>query len=126
MLWNQAYVLYKQVELDQVIVGSVDLASDLRAVKGHVENHEQSNIADGATAFILKRHEDAIRDGDKVYSIIKGFGAASAGGCDEKKADISAQVESIQNACLDAQCHLDEIDQLIFSTQEEVLTVVRF
>ncbi len=112
----------QQVELDQVIVGSVDLASDLRAVKGHVENHEQSNIADGATAFILKRHEDAIRDGDKVYSIIKGFGAASAGGCDEKKADISAQVESIQNACLDAQCHLDEIDQLIFSTQEEVLT----
>ncbi len=112
----------QQDELDQVIVGSVDLASDLRAVTGHVEHYAQSNIADGATAFILKRHEAALRDGDKVYSIIKGFGAASVGGCDEKQVDPSAQVESIQNACSDAQCHLDEIDQIVYSTQDEVIT----
>jgi acyl transferase domain-containing protein/3-hydroxymyristoyl/3-hydroxydecanoyl-(acyl carrier protein) dehydratase len=112
----------QQDELDQVIVGSVDLASDLRAVTGHIEYHEQSIIADGATAFILKRHEDALRDGDKIYSIIKGFGAASAGGCDESSINQEAQITSIQNACSDAQCHLDKIDQIVFSTAEEVLT----
>jgi PfaB family protein len=112
----------QQNELDQVIVGSVDLASDLRAVKGHFKYHDQSDIADGATAFILKRHEDAIRDGDKIYSIIKGFGAASAGGCGENGVEASAQITSIQHACSDAQCHLDEIDQICFSTRDEVLS----
>jgi len=112
----------QQDELDQVIVGSVDLASDLRAVKGHVEYHEQTNIADGATAFILKRHDDAVRDGDKVYSVIKGFGAASGNACDEIGNDPAVQVQSIQQACSDAECHLNEIDQIVFSTQDEVIT----
>jgi len=111
----------QQNELDQVIVGSVDLASDLRAVTGHIEYHQQANVADGATAFILKRHEDALRDGDKVYSIIKGFGAASAGGCDDKQLNPSAQVESIQNACTDAQCHLDDIDHITLASEAEEL-----
>lgn len=112
----------QQNELDQVIVGSVDLASDLRAVKGHVEYHGQSTVADGATAFILKRYDDALRDGDKVYSIIKGFGAASAGGCDDHQINASAQIQSIQNACFDAACHLDEIDQIVYATDKEVIT----
>ncbi|GJM05307.1 MAG: hypothetical protein DHS20C09_12980 [marine bacterium B5-7] len=112
----------QQNELDQVIVGSVDLASDLRAVKGHIEHYGKTTIADGATAFILKRYKDALRDGDKVYSIIKGFGAATADGCDIKAIDPGVQISSIQNACADAQCHLDEIDQIVYSTQQEVLT----
>jgi PfaB family protein len=88
----------QQQELDQVIVGSVDLASDIRAVKGYVEQIKP--IADGATAFVLKRYDDAIRDGDKVYALIKGIGNASA------------IVTAIQNACSDAQCHLDSIDAI--------------
>lgn len=111
----------QQNELDQVIVGSVDLASDLRAVTGHIEYHQHANVADGATAFILKRHEEALRDGDKVYSIIKGFGAASAGGCDDKEFNPSAQVESIQNACSDARCHLDDIDHITLASEAEYL-----
>jgi acyl transferase domain-containing protein/3-hydroxymyristoyl/3-hydroxydecanoyl-(acyl carrier protein) dehydratase len=97
----------QQNELDQVIVGAVDLASDVRAVKGNVA--ELDTIADGATAFVLKRHEDAIRDGDKVYALIKGVGTGSAGGCDNKP-EQSAMINAIQNACSDAQCHLDSID----------------
>ncbi len=97
----------QQNELDQAIVGAVDLASDIRAVKGNIA--EIDSIADGATAFVLKRHEDAMRDGDKVYATIKGIGAASAGGCDIKP-EQSAMITAIQNACSDAQCHLDKID----------------
>jgi len=101
----------QQQELDQVIVGAVDLASDLRAVKGQVDYYGESIIADGATAFILKRHDDAVRDGDTIYALIKGIGVASAGGCDEKPHQ-SAQITAIQNACSDAQCHLDTIDMV--------------
>jgi PfaB family protein len=109
----------QQGELDQVIVGAVDLASDLRAVKGHLETHVQSIIADGATAFILKRHEDAIRDGDKVYSLIVGIGVANS--VDRQDNNQAAQIAAIQNACSDAQCHLDEVDQIAFSAGDDVL-----
>ncbi len=107
-------------ELDQVIVGAVDIASDLRAVKGSVE--QINNIADAATAFVLKRHEDAIRDGDNVYALIKGIGVASAGGCDIKP-EQSAMITAIQNACSDAQCHLDAIDYISQSAGDDVINI---
>ena len=101
----------QQGELDQVIVGSVDLASDLRAVKGFIANNPLNIIADGATAFILKRQEDAIRDRDKVYALIKGIGAASS------------QVNAIRNASFDAQCHLDTIDQVYHAANDAIETI---
>ncbi len=104
----------QQQELDQVIVGAVDLASDLRAVKGQVDYYGKSVVADGATAFILKRHEDALRDNDTVYALIKGIGVASAGGCDARP-DQTAQIAAIQNACSDAKCHLNEIDAVSYA-----------
>jgi acyl transferase domain-containing protein/3-hydroxymyristoyl/3-hydroxydecanoyl-(acyl carrier protein) dehydratase len=112
----------QQQELNQVIVGAVDLASDLRAVKGHIDYHDQTIIADGATAFILKRHEDALRDGDKVYALIKGIGVATAGGCDTKP-EQSAQITSIQNACSDAGCHLDTIDYVNYASGSTVFDI---
>ncbi|MCZ6803834.1 MAG: beta-ketoacyl synthase N-terminal-like domain-containing protein [Proteobacteria bacterium] len=112
----------QQFELDQVIVGAVDLASDLRAVKGHVDKRHLELVADGATVFVLKRHEDAIRDGNKVYALIKGIGVASAAGSDDDTAlDNSAQLTAIQNACSDAQCHLESIDHVTFSAGDEVV-----
>ena len=81
---------YNKTNWDQAIVGAVDLASDLRAVKGHLECHDKSVVADGATAFILKRHADALRDGDQIYSVIKGIGVATTQ---------SAQITAIENAC---------------------------
>ena len=101
----------QQKELDQVIVGAVDLASDLRAVKGHVDHRDLELIADGATAFILKRHEDAIHDGDQVYALIQGVGTASS------------QITAIQNACSDAQCHLDAIDFVCDAAEDVIDTI---
>jgi PfaB family protein len=110
----------QQQELDQVIVGAVDLASDIRAVKANVD--EIDVLADGATAFVLKRHDDAKRDGDKVYALIKGIGVASAGGCDVKTEE-SGIITSIQNACSDAQCHLDAIDLVSQSSSSEAVNI---
>ncbi len=111
----------QQRELDQVIVGAVDLASDLRAVQGHLANRELHSVADGATAFILKRHEDAIRDGDTVYALVKGIGAASASKPDDN--DSSVQVAAMRNACTDANCHLDSVDQVFLAADEHFETI---
>ncbi len=36
-------------------------------------------MGEGAAVFILKRLEDAERDGDKIYAVIRGFGGSSDG-----------------------------------------------
>ncbi|MBK8491152.1 MAG: SDR family NAD(P)-dependent oxidoreductase [Saprospirales bacterium] len=36
-------------------------------------------MGEGASLFILKRLEDAERDGDKIYAVIRGFGGSSDG-----------------------------------------------
>ncbi|MFA7403965.1 MAG: beta-ketoacyl synthase N-terminal-like domain-containing protein, partial [Pelobacteraceae bacterium] len=79
-------------ELDQALVGAVDLAGDLRAVLGQhgVRPYSRSGVAapfdtaadgavigEGACAVVLKRLEDAERDGDRIYAVIRGIGSAS-------------------------------------------------
>ena len=74
-------------ELDQAIVGAVDLHGDIRSLltaqaeRGRVETTMPQG--EGAAAVIVKRLADAERDGDTVYAVIHGFGAASgdAGAC---------------------------------------------
>jgi acyl transferase domain-containing protein/acyl carrier protein len=36
-------------------------------------------MGEGAAIFVMKRLEDAERDGDKIYAVIRGFGASSDG-----------------------------------------------
>jgi len=92
-------------ELNTAIVGAVDLAGDARAALAQ-HNHraytEETLIGEGATAFILKRHEDAIRDGDRIYSVIKGIGSANGGGADQIVPTTNAYQQAFDNACVDA------------------------
>src|SRR6185437_9469377 len=79
-------------EADLMVAGAVDLAGDVRQVLATdaLGRYSRSGrfaafdadadgrvLAEGAAAVVLKRLEDAVRDGDRVYAVLQGFGAAS-------------------------------------------------
>ncbi|CAH2031278.1 polyketide synthase [Trichlorobacter ammonificans] len=83
--------LLQSHELDQALVGAVDLAGDLRAVLGRHAVHPYSAtgtcrpfdqradgpvVGEGACALVLKRLSDAKRDGNRIYALIRGIGTA--------------------------------------------------
>ena len=95
-------------EIDSAIVGAVDLAGDLRAAiterasRGGGANSSEPPVSDGAAAVILKRYDDAIRDGDKIYAVIRGIGGATAGMDADETTRTNAVHRSIHAAVDDA------------------------
>ena len=84
----------QQNETDTVLVGAVDLCGDIRNIimadksrpfskKDKISPFDQSADGtlpgEGAAALVLKRLDTAIKDGDRIYSIIKGIGNAGCG-----------------------------------------------
>ena len=60
-------------ELDRALVGAVDLVCDIRhrvAALRSQRGQDRGSFVDGATALVLKRYEDAIRDGDRIHALI--------------------------------------------------------
>jgi acyl transferase domain-containing protein/3-hydroxymyristoyl/3-hydroxydecanoyl-(acyl carrier protein) dehydratase len=104
-------------EVDAAVVGAADAAGDVRALAGaHALKPWSASgrarpfdaAADGATpgegaaTIVLKRVEDALRDGDRVYAVIKGLGSASGGGCDDAIPTAAACAEALRRAYEDA------------------------
>ncbi len=80
-------------ELDAAIVGAVDFAGDIRGVLarhrlihglppgnapggagGHPEYGSFDCACDGAVALVLKRLDDAQRDGNRIYAVVRSTG----------------------------------------------------
>ncbi len=113
-------------EVDQAIVGAVDLAGDVRAVLGAhhhspfsptgegaglASGSDGAIIGEGAVAFVLKRLEDAEADGDRVIAIIKGIGSAAGGGVDTARS-AKAFRNAVERAAQDGHVELDSIEYL--------------
>ncbi|MDD5658168.1 MAG: polyketide synthase, partial [Elusimicrobia bacterium] len=103
-------------EIDAAIAGAVDVA-DVRAALGSHGLRPFSAAGrarpfdvgadgavpgEGAAALVLKRLEDAKRDGDRVYAVIRGLGFASGGGVDRPAAHARTYVEALRRAYADA------------------------
>ena len=96
--------------LDCALVGAVDLSGDVRSLLSlsMFEGFSADSVpdsfeagadgivpSDGAVALVLKRERDALRDGDRMYAIVRGIG--SAGGDLEHACD-----QAIRRGCEDA------------------------
>ncbi len=100
-------------ELDRALVGAVDLCGDPRSIlalrdEGRLDAARPP--ADGAVAVVVKRLEDAERDGDRVYAVIRGVGCASGvqagsaspGGGVVPAVTQEACAEALRRACADS------------------------
>lgn len=106
--------LLRNNEIDRALVGAVDLAGDLRAVLGQHGNRPYSAkgtslpfdaqadgtvVGEGAAAVVLKRLDDAVRNGDQIYAVIRGIGTA---GGDTVVPDTAAYRQALDRAYADA------------------------
>lgn len=81
----------RQGEIDLALAGAVDLAGDIRnlAIADAIRPYSPSGVirpfdiaadgpvpGEGAAAVVLKRLEDAVRDGDRIYAVVRGVGNA--------------------------------------------------
>ena len=134
--------------INRALVGSVDLAGDLRnvicrhelypysqtgVIKPFDQQADGSLIGEGAAAVVLKRLVDAKQDGDRIYAVIRGLGTSIQGQPDSLPVQPEAYAQSIALACQRAKsqssdisyietegCGVPSIDQL------EVETLNRF
>ncbi|HBA60743.1 MAG TPA: type I polyketide synthase [Elusimicrobia bacterium] len=103
-------------ELDTAIVGAVSLDGDPRALlaaqaltpfapaaRPFDKSAAGTVPGEGAAALILKRLDDALRDGNRVYAVIKGLGFASGGGVDKPAPTPAAYAGALREAYGEAQ-----------------------
>ncbi|MCK6486145.1 MAG: type I polyketide synthase [Phycisphaerae bacterium] len=120
----------QQCEIDAAIVGAVDLAGDprLRAAdevllgrstdEGSPAASDSASVpppGDGAAAVVLKRLDDAIRDGDRIYGVIRGIGRATGGDASATTGDEGACRLTLERAYADARTSADSVEYIEIS-----------
>lgn len=103
-------------ELDEALVGAVDLGADVRAwladdaLRPHARGETRpfdrdadgALVGEGALAFVLRRADDAIRDGEQVLAEIVGLGEASGGRPGDGAPDDETLARALEAALADA------------------------
>ncbi len=121
----------RQNETDVFLVGAVELTGDLRQllarniirsyssqgeIKPFDKNRDGGLPGEGAVALVLKRSSDAMRDGNKIYSIIKGVGNSFGINAESNAATIETYTNALQQAyeqsSLDNNSNSDMVDDL--------------
>jgi len=107
----------QQNETDAFLVGAVDLCGDVRKIitANQIRPFAKSNKihpfdqsadgalpGEGAAAIILKRLDDAIKDGNRIYSVIKGIGSANSAGISTNLPPKEAYTLSLKRSFNDA------------------------
>jgi len=104
-------------ETNSMLVGAIDLFGDVRSIitsNKIIPFSKQDKIrpfdisadgtlpGEGAAALVLKRLDTAIKDGDRIYSIIKGVGSASGGDIKESAPSKESYMLSLRRSFQDA------------------------
>jgi PfaB family protein len=107
----------QQNEAKAFLVGAVDLTGDVRNLilrnqvrpfsrKLHIRPFDQDADGtlpgEGAAALVIKPLDQAINDGDRIYSIIKGIGSASGDGIDKGLPSTDAYTRSLKRCFREA------------------------
>ncbi|OQY58580.1 MAG: hypothetical protein B6245_11130, partial [Desulfobacteraceae bacterium 4572_88] len=115
----------QQNETDAVLVGAIDLAGDIRNVITTLQGTSETSPhipGEGAAALILKRLDQAVRDGDRIYSVIRGIGNASGGDLDMLSDSVpqSPCLISLERAFQDANVPRESVSFIETSNREDM------
>ena len=110
--------------IDTALVGAVEMTGDVRSLLSRNglrpfstagktspfdADADGAVMGEGAGAVVLKRLEDAVRDKDRVYCVIKGIGTSTGGKPQDLLPDGSSYVSSLKAACEEADCPPERI-----------------
>jgi acyl transferase domain-containing protein/3-hydroxymyristoyl/3-hydroxydecanoyl-(acyl carrier protein) dehydratase len=90
-------------ETSVFICGCVDLAGDIRqfVLNDIARPHGQLILpSEGAAAIVLKRLDQALEDGDRIYGVIKGVAGAGGGTIPGETHDDSTKLETLYTKSL--------------------------
>lgn len=102
-------------DLDHALVGSVDIAGDVRAAAGvHADRpfENEKVVGEGAAAFVLKRLKDAERDGNQILAVVRGVGGATGGHAEDLNVSADAVEASMKQALAESGLEKEQVGLL--------------
>jgi len=108
-------------EIDNALVGAVDLPGDIRAQLSQFKLGQNEAIAEGACALILKPLAAAQADNDKIYAVIDGTSSNCHSNNDLITSDASAFQRGFEQLCTNAKLDRQTIGYLDICAHSQTL-----